>query len=827
MDDILHQISEIAEEENRDKYVQRYTDYKESLLGIGEEAGKERWSKIYGKDVDFREDLLSENEHKEQIRISPELSMVWEVIKGQKTAKESQKLTREFLERKGVCKEIEIDRLKRKIQELAEEAKDDTLKYIWFATTKKGIDIHPGLLDEEKPVAMTLGDDSVHALMAGRTGSGKSNALHALITGLMYEYAPWELNINLADFKIVEMSKYGNGQYEEDGEFKSAAAPHVSKIAATDSMEYVLSIMYDMYEKMNMRQKVFAALGVQKLSQYREMFDVVLPREILIVDEFQQMYELATAKQVEIINQLIKMITKLGRATGYHLLFASQSMTGTVRNDVLANFKLRMCLPADEEVSGMVLGNRAAAELTGAKSKGYIIANAEGGGLEDNKEFKIPLLKESGEGRGDLSQVLEENAKLAEKIGYRKEMDFYREELVRPLWGEKDSLEADFQLFFHNTQAAVASDDEIEEYLLLGDSCVFAKDKYKKSSLEYTPIKIGDRKNILCIGDSIYQRTYMLELLGVQYKKRERNINYIVHGDHIVKSLLRAKEDSFFEPERWIKEIPVKEITNKIINDFKMRNCIQKFIQYPNDKRTKDKLDDLCIGTYYAGIMEKLVKSWNAEFGKAMGLDTKLEYSDLRHQIKERKLTLQEGGISEYQEKVLEQVDYMCREVESACKVLWTMYQTGLQDGEFHFKNLKSLTYWINGYHMLSDLMERWGNGKQKGIAMQDVMKHCTNMGMRFILVGTKLDDIPAVLRKNFEYLFLITNDENNFAKASMQRPKEYRDNVMHFKAVNETLNRQKPSLYILPQDEKLVKLFEIENESAGNKEEVFFKNIG
>lgn len=110
----------------------------------------------------------------------------------------------------------------------------------------------------------------------------------------------------------------------------------MEKIAATDSMEYVLSVMYDMYEKMDTRQKVFAALGFQKLSQFREHYGVALAREILIVDEFQQMYELATPKQADKINQLIKMITKLGRATGYHLLFASQSMSGTVRADVLS-----------------------------------------------------------------------------------------------------------------------------------------------------------------------------------------------------------------------------------------------------------------------------------------------------------------------------------------------------------------------------------------------------------------------------------------------------------------------------------------------------------
>ena len=300
MADNLSQISWEMQDREAKISITKYKKFRSTLLDIGEDADKEKYERRYSRQIVFRRGL----EWDPDIRISPELTQLWPEIKRLRTAEECRRVAKEFLDRKS--KQVPG---KYFFTNFAADMKDDSLENMWFATTMNGIDIRPGLCNENEPIAMTLGDDCVHGLLAGRTGSGKSNALHVLITALMYEYAPWELNINLADFKIVEMSKYGNTQYKlEDGTVMPVPAPHVCKIAATDSMEYVLSIMYDMYEKMDIRQKVFAALGIQKLSQYRKMFKVALPREILIVDEFQQMYELATPRQADTINQLIKMI---------------------------------------------------------------------------------------------------------------------------------------------------------------------------------------------------------------------------------------------------------------------------------------------------------------------------------------------------------------------------------------------------------------------------------------------------------------------------------------------------------------------------------------
>ena len=737
----LFALQQKSIEENKKRDIFTFQKYKAKLThDVGEECSiKETYNRKYSADLIFREDLV-DGQASGKLRISPELSVIWKHIKREKNAKKARVLVTQLLEEEGMCQTVHAWKAGRNM---------------WYATTENGIDIRPGVVaGENEPKAVRLGDDCVHALMAGRTGSGKSNALHVIITSLMYEYAPWELNIHLADFKIVELSKYGNAHYEDESGIHSAAAPHVEKIAATDSMEYVLSMMYDMYEKMDIRQKVFAALGVQKLAQYRQYYNVVLPREILIVDEFQQMYELATPKQAEKINQLIKMITKLGRATGYHLLFASQSMSGTVRADVLSNFKLRLCLPADENVSTMVLGNKAAAELTGNESKGYLIANGEGGSENYNIKYRVPLIKENEEeGTGDLADALKENAVLAKAVEYEKDLDFYREEAIRPLWhvadSEESSLEGDLEKFYRNTRSAVERQESVEDYLLLGDSCVYAKFGRKESSLEYIPLTIGDRKNILCVGDSIYQRAYMFELLALQYAKREaaRNNNYVVHGDAIVRGLVKLPG---FPVGR---EFAPKDITGFIQKNYKVRSVIQWFSQLPREQRIPDHLP------------------------------------------------------------------------EESRDNFWKMYQKGLgEDGGFHFKKIATMTFWINGYHMLGDLMQEWGQRGQP--SMDEILKNGVNVGMRFILIGTKVADLPPAVAKSFEYRFLMTNDESNYAKSGMQYPKEYKEELLRVKVMNEALNRQKPGLYILPQDEKLVKMFDMEMENTNDYDGVFFHGI-
>lgn len=109
---------------------------------------------------------------------------------------------------------------------------------------------------------------------------------------------------------------------------------------------------------------------------------------------------------------------------------------------------------------------------------------------------------------------------------------------------------------------------------------------------------------------------------------------------------------------------------------------------------------------------------------------------------------------------------------------------------------------------------------------MDEILKNGANVGMRFILFGTKVADLPPAVAKSFEYRFIMSNDESNYVKSGVQYPKEYKEELLRVKVMNETLNRQKPGLYILPQDEKLVKKFDMEIENQDGNDSVFFKDI-
>ena len=67
------------------------------------------------------------------------------------------------------------------------DASDD-MNGLWFNTTNEGINLRPGLKDEEwsSPTTITLGDDAVHSLVAGRTGSGKSSMNKSGITANIF-----------------------------------------------------------------------------------------------------------------------------------------------------------------------------------------------------------------------------------------------------------------------------------------------------------------------------------------------------------------------------------------------------------------------------------------------------------------------------------------------------------------------------------------------------------------------------------------------------------------------------------------------------------------
>jgi hypothetical protein len=219
--------------------------------------------------------------------------------------------------------------------------------------------------------------------MAGKTGSGKSTLLHALVTNLAMWYSPAEVEFYLVDFKKgVEFKTYA-----------THALPHARAIAVESDREFGLSVLQRLDAELGRRGEMFRRAGVQDLASYRTSAGaVVVPRTLLIVDEFQEFFS-EDDKLAQDASVLIDRLVRQGRAFGIHVLLGSQTIGGQsgLPRSTIGQMAVRIALQTSEADSQLILGdNNSAARLLGRP--GEAIYNDQGGLVEGNSPFQVAWL---------------------------------------------------------------------------------------------------------------------------------------------------------------------------------------------------------------------------------------------------------------------------------------------------------------------------------------------------------------------------------------------------------------------------------------------------
>jgi len=280
----------------------------------------------------------------------------------------------------------------------------DTEGSWWKSSTREGFEVPLGPKTAREPQRLVFGRGTAHhGLIVGRTGSGKSNLMHVIISTSILKYPPDELSLYLIDLKSVEFIVYKD-------------VPHVKVLAVDADREFALAVLREVNNEMLRRMEAFRGIA-NDFTEYRDKMDRngnKLPRILLIIDEFQVLFEQDDQIASE-ARLLLDRLARQGRGFGIHLLLGSQSLAGySLARTTIDQMAVRIALQCSEADSRLVLAedNPAARRLS---RPGQAIYNNTGGLIEGNSEFQVALF-----GDDDREVYIRRIISLADKKGIRQ-----------------------------------------------------------------------------------------------------------------------------------------------------------------------------------------------------------------------------------------------------------------------------------------------------------------------------------------------------------------------------------------------------------------------
>lgn len=192
-----------------------------------------------------------------------------------------------------------------------------------------------------------------HGLLAGATGSGKSEILQTIIASLAINYHPHELTFVLVDYK-------GGGMANA-----FLNLPHLAGVITNLEGNLSTRALIALKAELMRRQKVLADNGVNHIDAYGRKYRAgevrePLPHLVIIIDEFAEL----KSEQPDFMKELISAV-RVGRSLGVHLLLATQKPAGVVDEQIWGNARFRICLRVERpEDSHEVLKRPDAASIT-------------------------------------------------------------------------------------------------------------------------------------------------------------------------------------------------------------------------------------------------------------------------------------------------------------------------------------------------------------------------------------------------------------------------------------------------------------------------------
>jgi len=222
-----------------------------------------------------------------------------------------------------------------------------------FQNTEFDLPIGLGKTISNEPFVLELAK-MPHLLMAGAIGQGKSVALNAILTSLLYKKHPSELKFVLIDTKSVELTHYSIIENHYLAKLPDADSPIVTET------KKVVQTLNSLCVEMDTRLGLLNLAKVRNIKEYNQKFCTrklspalghrYLPYIVLIIDEFADLI-MTVGKDAELP---IVRLARLSRAIGIHLIIATQR-PNFITDSIKANFPTRLAFRVVHEVDSRTI----------------------------------------------------------------------------------------------------------------------------------------------------------------------------------------------------------------------------------------------------------------------------------------------------------------------------------------------------------------------------------------------------------------------------------------------------------------------------------------
>lgn len=284
--------------------------------------------------------------------------------------------------------------------------------------------------------------DGPHMLVAGTTGSGKSETIITYLLGLCLCFRPDEVNLMLVDMKgggfvkrIGDLPHVVGSVTDVDGDENGTGAEYMLKrflnsltseirrrkilfnSMYVDNINQYIAVCNDIHSHINSINNRLTGENKPELTEEEKnkLIDQAKTQSLahlfLVVDEFTELKRFTTENNdIDFIGE-ITTIARVGRSLGLHIILISQNIEGAITDDIRVNSKSRLCLKvATKQASKEMIGNDLAASptmpghgraylLVGTGSKfEYFQSGYAGATAEENMETSVEIVEASKNG---------------------------------------------------------------------------------------------------------------------------------------------------------------------------------------------------------------------------------------------------------------------------------------------------------------------------------------------------------------------------------------------------------------------------------------------